>query len=74
MHFVVLSVYLQPEICPGVGDLSLGSIVLTTSFTASVCKKQKTMVLPSHEANVFFHSLADVLQFITSVRYKGKYI
>lgn len=41
MHFVVLSVYLQPEICPGVGDLSLGSIVLTTSFTASVCKKQK---------------------------------
>lgn len=32
------------------------------------------MVLPSHETNVLFHSLADILEFITAARYKGKYI
>lgn len=41
MCFVVVSLHLQPEICPGVGDLSLSSVVLATSFTARVCKEQK---------------------------------
>lgn len=31
------------------------------------------MMLPSHETQLF-HSLADALQFITSVSYKGKSI
>lgn len=73
MHCVVLSVYLQPEICPAVGSLKL--VILTTDFTSSVCKKQEqSSLLPPHEIDVLFHSLADISWFITSVRYKGKYI
>lgn len=54
-------------------SVSVPSSLPPVSLQVSV-KSRNAMVLPSHEANVFFHSLADVLQFITSVRYKGKYI